>query len=252
MRRLLSLLFLLALLIGVILPALYFYFASGLPDLSTRSAVTAALAPRVQAAREASKATGRRQDSPPFQVSRRANLPKALVIGLLAIEACPDYLEAPPLADLDRFKLVLARAAQARVPAGPGRCRLRFADMVTEALGVIEPVTAAISDAKLLASLEPDDLLTFRLAATFYSSSIIGAFDASRFLFGKDLEKLTLAQAAELLAAESYWQQFVDCTNPPRLTRLRDDVLDRMKAFGGIDEAELKRAKLVPVSCSSR
>lgn len=232
----------------------YLYFAKDLPGLAEPAQISAALERRVEAERIAVRLNGgKRDDEAPFEILPKARLPKGLVLGLLALEGCPEYLEAPAEQGSAHVQRVLGRLLDpGGGPAGPGRCRLRFADQVAKAIGVVGQIHATIADHKILTALSTEQLLTYRLASTYYAPGVIGARAASRRLFGVDPGKLDLARSAELLLAEGQFEDFVQCTNPAQLKLLRDDVLARMAAFGVVGEGEARSAKARPLGCTAR
>lgn len=251
MRKLLSLVAIVALFGGVVFPLMYFYYAQDLPDLSTAQAVQRALAGRVEAERAASTDKATQSRLREFQILTRSQLPNGLIAGLLAAEACPEYFDIPKEPPLERLKRLVARLTDSRGgPPGPGRCQLRFADLIAETIGAADPIHAAIADHRLLEALTLEELITLRLSSTYYTQGVIGARDASQVLFHREPAELDLAQSAELIVAESYYPDLARCKNPPRLRRIRDDVLNRMEAFGTITAVEAKKAQAKPLHCT--
>ena len=254
MRRLLLLVLVFAAAAALALPLAYLFYAADLPDLSGPDAIRAALAHRVESERMATATVGTGHAIEKFEVLPRGQLPAGLVQGLIALEACPEYFQAPKERGLPRLRRLAGRLflEVSGGEPGPGRCQFRFADLIGESVGVADPIHAAIANHRILEALSLEELVTFRLAATFYAPGVVGTRSASQALFGADPARIGLSESAELLAAESYFPQYRACKNPARLELLRDAVIDRMTGFGVIKESEGNRAKKRKVSCTTR
>jgi membrane peptidoglycan carboxypeptidase len=254
MRRILLILVIAALVAGLAGPIAYLAYAADLPPLNGPEEIRTALAHRVESERMAMTSHLHANKVERFEILGRDALPKALVGALLAMEACPEYLEAPKEQGLARGKRILGRLLHDVTGGepGPGRCQFRFADLIGETVGAADPIHAAIADLRILEALTVEQLVIFRLAATYYAPGVIGTRDASRALFGVEPARLDIGQTAELIAAESHFPRFAECKNPGKLRLLRDAVLDRMVGFGVITEAEGKRAAAKNATCARR
>ena len=245
MRRMFWGVLMVLLLGGVTFPALYFYYAKDLPDLSSASAIRASVASTVEGERRGTTVVGTHYEDVRFELWPLSKMPKALVSGVLAMDGCPDYLTARKERGYPRFKRLFRRWLnndKAGMP-GPGRCQLLYADMIASALGALDPMHATIADNHILTALDVEDLLAYRMSATYYAPGVIGAHAGARRLFKKDLEELSLSQIGELLAAESFFPQFVACKNPGKLKSYRDAAIDRMEAFRFISDTDAIAAR---------
>jgi hypothetical protein len=251
MRRMFWAVVMLLLMAGVIFPALYFYYAKDLPDLSTASAIRGVVASTVEGERRGTTVVGIKYQDVRFELWPVSKLPKAMVSGVLAMDGCPDYLTARKERGWPVYKRLFTRWLynDRRGSPGPGRCQLAYADMIASAIGAIDPMHATIADQRILSALDIEDLLAYRLSATFYAPGVIGPHDASRLLFKKDLDALSLSQIGELLAAESYFPQFVACKNPGKLTLFRDAAIDRLEGFRFISDTEANAARAQKITC---
>jgi membrane carboxypeptidase/penicillin-binding protein len=231
---------------GVVFPALYFYYAKDLPDLSTSSAIRGAVASTVEGERRGTTVVGMKYQDVRFELWPVSKLPKAMVSGVLAMDGCPDYLTARKERGFPLYKRLFTRwfYNDKRGGPGPGRCQLAYADMIASAMGAIDPMHATIADHHILSALDIEDLLAYRVSATYYAPGVIGAHDASQRLFKKDLDALSLSQIGELLASDGYFPQFSACKNPGKLKLYRDAAIDRLEGFQFIssDEANAARA----------
>ncbi|MGI5862813.1 MAG: hypothetical protein ACOX6T_12250 [Myxococcales bacterium] len=254
MRRILLILVIAALVAGLAGPIVYFVYAADLPPMNGPEEIRSALARRIESERMATTSHIHGNKVEKFEILGSDQLPKALVGALLAMEACPEYLEAPKEQGFARAKRILGRLLRDVTGGepGPGRCQFRFAELIGESVGVADPIHAAIADMWILEALTVEQLVTFRLAATYYAPGIIGTRAASRALFGLEPARLDIGQVAELIAAESHFPRFAECTNPGKLRLLRDAVLGRMVGFGVITKAEGKRAAAKNVTCARR
>jgi membrane carboxypeptidase/penicillin-binding protein len=253
MRRILLITVFLTVLGAATVPVLYFIYARDLPSLADHEAIRFALASKVESERTVTADIARGHKIDKFEILPREKLPKGLVEGLLAMEACPEYFGVPKEPRTELAKRLIQRLSNpSGGEPGAGRCQVRFADHIAETIGVADPIHFAIADDKILQVLSIEELIVYRLAGTWYAEGIIGTRDACKRIFGLEPGQLDLAQVAELLAAESYFPEFAGCKNPARLKLLRDAVLDRMEAFNAISAADAKRARARKVSCSSR
>jgi penicillin-binding protein 1C len=95
--------------------------------------------------------------------------------------------------------------------------------------------------------LTKDEVLTLYLSLAPYGGNLEGIRAASLAYFGKEPKRLTLGEAALLVALP----QAPEARRPDRsvmaATRARDRVLDRVAAAGIFDAAEIMRAKSEPV-----
>lgn len=248
MRKLISLVLFGLLALGLIVPAVYLQYSATLPDLGSQEALHALLAHRIESARTASRPVGVRYVAERFEVIPLERLPRGLVAAILAKYACPGYLAAPKEQGGALLRRLLDRARGVAGPPSPERCQLAFADHLARFLGVGETIPAAIADRRILRVLSVEQLLEYRIATLHFTDALVGPRPAAREAFGKPLEKLAAAECAELLAAESHWQEISGCTSAPRARLLRDEVLDRMAEQGTLSQLEAAAARARPAS----
>ena len=79
------------------------------------------------------------------------------------------------------------------------------------------------------------------------STAIYGVGAAARGYFGKDVDRLTLAEAALLAGMIRAPNTYSPLQNPDRARERRDAVLARMREVGAIDEATRARAAQEPI-----
>ena len=100
--------------------------------------------------------------------------------------------------------------------------------------------------------LTKDEVLTLYLNLAPYGGNLEGIRAASLSYFGKEPRRLTLSEAALLVALP----QSPEARRPDRsgtaAARARDRVLDRVAAVGIVDAAEVARAKAEPVAAERK
>lgn len=250
MRRLAFGVLLAALACGFVGAVLYLWNSAGLPDLSSKEAITAGLATVVESQRQVVR-TAKGPEVRKFEAPPLSAIPTALTSLVLASESCPEALAAPKEGVLALGRRMAAHTFVGRGgAAGPGRCHLRFALQIAQAFGVADRLQTAIAAPKVLGALSTEDLFALRIASTFFAPGVVGYSQASLALFKRELSSLDLAQTAELVVAEARYPEISTCTNPLQLRRLRDDLLNRATAFGLLQKKDIAAAKLRPLSCS--
>lgn len=103
---------------------------------------------------------------------------------------------------------------------------------------------------ELEARLSKDEILGLYLTLAPYGGNIEGVRAASLTWFGKEPRRLTLGEAALLVALPQSPEARRPDRNPARAKAARDRVLDRLAAQGTLaaDEAEAAKAEPVPAS----
>ncbi len=252
MRRLAFTVLLAALAFGFCGAVLYLWNSAGLPDLSSREAIIAGLAPLVESQRQVA-ITAKGPEVRKFEVLAASEIPPALVSLVLASESCPEALLAPRESAAALARRILAHTLNGRGgEAGPGQCHLRFALQITRAFGIADGLQAALAASKVLGAVSVEDLFALRLASTYFAPDVVGYSQASLALFGEELSRLDLEQAAELVVSEARYPELSTCTNPLQLRKLRDDLLNRAEAFGLVPSGDVAAAKRKPLLCSLR
>ena len=81
------------------------------------------------------------------------------------------------------------------------------------------------------------EILALYLNVIFFGQRAYGVAAAAETYFGKQLDKLTLGEAATLARVPQWPSKFNPITNPQGATERRKYVLRRMRELGFIDEA---------------
>jgi len=174
----------------------------------------------------------------------------------------PRYLDALLAYEDKRFyqhrgidPLAMARAALQL--ATHGRIVSGGSTITMQVARLLEPRTERSLDAKIRqavravqleqASLSKDEILSLYVTLAPYGGNLEGIRAASLAYFGKEPRRLTLGEAALLVALP----QSPELRRPDRFSeaakRARDRVLDRIASHGLFSAAEIERAKDEPV-----
>ncbi|MDC7789780.1 penicillin-binding protein 1C [Rhodoplanes sp. TEM] len=100
--------------------------------------------------------------------------------------------------------------------------------------------------------LSKDEILGLYLSLAPYGGNLEGIRAASLAWFGKEPRRLTLGEAALLVALPQSPEARRPDRSPETARRARDRVLDRMAAAGVIEPGEIDRAKAEPVPTGRR
>lgn len=87
------------------------------------------------------------------------------------------------------------------------------------------------------------EILEFYLNLTPYGGNLVGVGAASRFYFGKAPSQLSLAEAALLAAIPRAPVRYHPVRRPEAARKARGAVLDAVREVGGVDPAEIARAR---------
>ncbi len=168
----------------------------------------------------------------------------------VAADGCPEYAlvdkETGPAWTLRVVGFATSRKAG---PPGPGRCQLSYAAGIAAFVGVPDGAARALAANRIDALLSRDELLATWLSLAWYSTATYGAGDAATRLFDTPVERLDPAHAAELRMAQDTFPDVQNCVNPQRLKARRDHVLEQLRAFALLKDAEVEAGKKQPLSC---
>lgn len=155
--------------------------------------------------------------------------------------------------------LALARAVGQF--AGQGRVVSGGSTLTMQVARLIEPRGERSLRAKLrqiaraLAierTLEKDDILDLYLTRAPFGGNLEGVRAASLAYFGKEPRRLSLAEAALLVALPQAPEARRPDRHPEAARRARDRVIERLVAAGRIDPGEARRARAEPVAAERR
>ncbi len=101
---------------------------------------------------------------------------------------------------------------------------------------------------KLEARLSKEEILSLYLNKIFFGHRSYGVAAAAEFYYQKTLDQLTLAEMAMLAGLPKAPSSNNPLSNPTRATERRDYILERMHAFGYIDDTDFLLASTAPLS----
>jgi penicillin-binding protein 1A len=103
---------------------------------------------------------------------------------------------------------------------------------------------------KMERELTKDEIFELYLNKSFFGNRAYGVAAAAEFYYGKDLDELTLAEAATLASIPKFPSSGNPIINPERALQRRNYVLLRMREEGFITPAQEKAAQAEPVNAS--
>src|SRR5690606_15146045 len=103
---------------------------------------------------------------------------------------------------------------------------------------------------KMERELSKDEILELYLNKSFFGNRAYGIAAAAEYYYGKDLDELTLAEAATLASIPKFPSSGNPIVNPERALIRRNYVLQRMREEGMISEAEELAARAEPINAA--
>jgi penicillin-binding protein 1A len=117
-------------------------------------------------------------------------------------------------------------------------------------------LTRKIKEAAVAVELErrytKDQILEFYLNSVYFGSGAYGVKAAAQEYFGKDLDQLTIAEAATLFVPIRNPTKYDPRRQPENVTRARNDVIDTMVKYDWITAAQGEAAKEQPLDVQPR
>ena len=101
---------------------------------------------------------------------------------------------------------------------------------------------------KLESSLSKEEILSLYLNKIFFGHRSYGVAAAAEFYYQKTLDQLTIAEMAMLAGLPKAPSANNPLSNPERALERRDYILERMHAFGYIDDTDFLLASTAPLS----
>ena len=121
-------------------------------------------------------------------------------------------------------------------------------NFLTDEVTLERKICEAVVAAELERRYTKDQILEFYMNSVFYGENAYGIKAAAQEYYDKDLEDVTIAEAAAMVVPIRN-PSFYDLRDEPdRVTRARDGVIDQMVEHGFISEAEGEAAKEEPLT----
>ncbi len=121
-------------------------------------------------------------------------------------------------------------------------------NFVGSELTIQRKITEALYAAELEERYTKERILEFYLNSVYFGWSAYGVKAAAQEYFHKDMDELTIAEAATIAVLIRNPSLYDPRRQPERARERRDDVIDAMATHGFITEQEAERAKLQPFS----
>jgi hypothetical protein len=257
LRSFLWISFLAVLLVGVLVPALYFRAVYKLPALETHFDLDNLLKPSIEGER-ASYASGTMDKEDPERLRYHrpdfATLPKELVAFYITELGCPTFFQTPREEGLAWGWRLFSALLFSRQPSGDGWCERTFSYRLADAIYIKDPLERMAAAHRMHRFLQKDQLVAYDLATLRVGRrGIVGVEDISRALFnGRAPEELDLSELAELslaLPPHGYFRELDTCSNAGLMRQARDILLGRLAQAALIPTERMRAAQAEPVSC---
>jgi hypothetical protein len=242
---------------GVLLPVYYLYKASKLPGMDSEFDIEKQLKHSIEGERM-SLVSGmyvKPDRSITFNRPDFTRLPKDLVAIYITQMGCPKFFQTPREDGFAWGWRLFLGAVVGGVPPGDGGCERLLAFRIAWKLGVRDETELAVAANKLHAFLQKDQLIAYDLAIIQFERGVVGVDDAAFKLFGREMDKLSLSELAELqlaLPPYGYYDDLKTCQNAAIMKQNRDLIL---KYTGGeelLSRDKVNNAIAQPVFCTQR
>lgn len=242
---------------GVMLPLSYLYTASKLPPMESEFDVEKQLKHSIESERMSYVAGLVVKPDKPITFTRPdfTRLPKDLVALYITQLGCATYFQTPREDGSKWAWRLFNHALTGAQMQGDGDCERYFAMRIARKLGVKESFQLAIAAHKIHSFLQKDQLLAYDLAILKFDRGVVGVEDAALKVFGKELDKMSLAELAELqlvLPPYGYYRDMITCHNAPMIKGNRDLMIAEISNWNLITVEKAKNAMAQPVSCTLR
>ncbi len=242
---------------GVLLPISYLYNASKLPTMDSEFDIEKQLKNSIEGERMSLVAGMYVKPDRPIAFNRPdfTRLPKDLVAIYITQMGCPRFFQTPRedgTAWAWRLFLGVATGGQ---PRGDGGCERLLSFRLAWKLGVRDNTELAVAANKLHAFLQKDQLIAYDLAIITFERGVVGVEDAAYKLFGKELDKLSLSELAELqlaLPPYGYYNDLKTCQNAAIMKQNRDLILKYTAGAELLSPDKVNNAIAQPVFCTQR
>jgi transglycosylase-like protein len=242
---------------GVLVPVFYLYKASKLPPMESEYEIEKQLKSGIEGERM-SLVSGmyvKPDRSIEFSHPDFVRLPKDLVAIYITQMGCPRFFQTPREDGFAwAWRLFLGATTGGELP-GDGGCERLLAFRLAWKLGVRDATELTVAANKLHSFLQKDQLIAYDLAIITFERGVVGVNDAAWVLFGKELDKLSLSELAELqlaLPPYGYYHDLKDCQNASIMKQNRDMILQYTEGAKLLASDKVKNAMGQPVFCTQK
>ncbi|MEN8176106.1 MAG: PBP1A family penicillin-binding protein [Pseudomonadota bacterium] len=238
---LLGLLFTGALLVAVAVAAFYFHLEAQLPDTATLRDVRFQVPLRVYSADGLLIAEYGEQRREPVAYEQ---VPQLLVRAFLAAED-DRFFEHPGVdyRGLLRAAVELARTGERRQGGSTITMQVARNFFLTPEKTYIRKIKEILLAMQIERELSKEEILMLYLNKIYLGHRAYGAAAAARVYYRKELDELSVAEAAMMAGLPKAPSRFNPIANPERAVVRRDYILGRMRDLGYIDEEAYAEAQ---------
>lgn len=241
-------------LVGVAVPATYFYTASNLPPMASEFDIEKQLKHSVEGERISYQAglSEKPKRPPTFTRPDFTKLPKDLVALYITQMGCPRYFQTPREDGGAWAWRLISSVVLGSQPEGDGACELLLAKRIASKLGVKDNLELTVAAHKLHGFLQKDQLIAYDLAIIWFQRGVVGVEEAPRVLYGRELDTLQLSELAELqlvLPPYTAWDEIKRCSNSSLIRQNRDAMLVELANWKLITVERARNAMSQPVAC---
>lgn len=242
---------------GVLIPIDYLYNASKLPTMDSEYDIEKRLKHGIEGERMSlvSGMMVKPDRSMEFTHPDFSRLPKDLVAIYITQMGCPRFFQTPREDGAAWGWRLFLGVATGGQPPGDGGCERLFAFRIAWKLGVRDNTELTVAANKIHGFLQKDQLIAYDLAIITFERGIVGVEDVAYKLFGKELDKLSLSELAELqlvLPPYGYYNDLKTCTNPAIMKQNRDLILKYTLGAQLLSPDKVNNAIAQPVFCTQR
>jgi hypothetical protein len=242
---------------GVLMPLLYVYNAGKLPPMESEFDIEKLLKHSIEGERMSLVSGMFVKPERPITFNRPdfSRLPKDLVAIYITQMGCPKFFQTPREDGSAWAWRLFSGVAIGGQPPGDGGCEALLAMRIAWKLGVRNETELAVAANKLHAFLQKDQLIAYDLAIIQFERGVVGVEDGAYKLFGKELDKLTLSELAELqlaLPPYGYYDDLKTCQNAVVMKQNRDLILKYTAGEALLSSEKVQNAMAQPVSCLQR
>ncbi len=243
-------------LVGVLIPISYLYKASKLPVMDSEYDIEKQLKSSIEGERMSLVSGMYVKPDRPITFNRPdfTRLPKDLVAIYITQMGCPKFFQTPREDGAAWGWRLFVGAAIDGQPPGDGACERLLGFRIAWKLGVRDSSELTVAANKLHAFLQKDQLIAYDLAITTFERGVVGVDDVAFKLFGKELDKLSLSELAELqlaLPPYGYYYDLKDCQNAAIIKQNRDIVLKYTAGEELLSRDKVNNAIAQPVFCTT-